>query len=45
MTGLHNNSQLTERLDFLGLDAEQRQDLAALKTTIPVTLGSWLDAL
>jgi methyl-accepting chemotaxis protein len=44
MTGLHNNSQLTERLDFLGLDAEQRQDLAALKTTITGTLSSSLDA-
>jgi methyl-accepting chemotaxis protein len=44
MTGLHNNSQLTERLDFLGLDAEQRQDLAALKTTISGTLSSSLDA-
>lgn len=44
MTGLHNNSQLTERLDFLGLDAEQRQDLAALKPTITGTLSSSLDA-
>lgn len=44
MTGLHNNSQLTERLDFLGLDTEQRQDLAALKTTITGTLSSSLDA-
>jgi len=44
MTGLHNNSQLTERLDFLGLDSEQRQDLAALKTTIADTLSSSLDA-
>ena len=44
MTGLHNDSQLTERLDFLGLDAEQRQDLAALKTTITGTLSSSLDA-
>ena len=44
MTGLHNNSQLTERLDFLGLDAEQRQDLAALKTIITGTLSSSLDA-
>lgn len=44
MTGLHNNSQLTERLDFLGLDAEQRQDLASVKTTITGTLSSSLDA-
>lgn len=44
MTGLHNNSQLTERLDFLGLDAEQRRDLAALKMTITGTLSSSLDA-
>lgn len=43
MNGQQDNFQLKERLDFLGLGTEQRQDLSALKTTITGTLSASLD--
>ncbi len=43
MTVPHNNLQLDERLNFLGLDKEQRQYLAGLKSTITGTLSDSLD--
>ena len=44
MSGQNGGHQLAERLQFLGLGAEQRQDLAALKPVITASLDGSLDA-
>ncbi len=44
MTGKNGGQQLAERLQFLGLGSEQRQDLAALKQVITASLDGSLDA-
>ncbi len=44
MSGQTGGQQLAERLEFLGLGPQQRQDLAALKPTITASLDGSLDA-
>lgn len=44
MTGQKSGHYLTERLDFIGLGAEQRRDIAALKPVITASLDGSLDA-